>query len=102
MGLFTSWTEKDAEKFRLSELKKATDRGLKQGIEQGLKQGLEQGLEQGMEQGLEQGQARIIRAMRSNGTSVEEIVRLTGIKIETVEKILENQIAPVADGNMLS
>ena len=94
MGLFTSWTEKDAEKFHQSELKKANDRGLKQG--------LQQGLEQGMQQGLEQGEARIIRAMRSNGASVEEIVRLTGIKIETVEKILENEMVPAADGNMLS
>ena len=82
MGLFTSWTEKDAEEFRQSELEKATDRGMKQGMEQG--------------------EARIIRAMRSNGASVEEIVRLTGIKIETVEKILDNEMVPAADGNMIS
>ena len=98
MGLFTSWTEKDAEKFHQSELKKAIDRGLKQGMEQGM----QQGMEQGMQQGLEQGEARIIRAMRSNGASVEEIVRLTGIKNETVEKILENEMVPAADGKAVS
>ena len=34
MGLFSSWTEKDAEEFRQSELEKALNRGLKQGQEQ--------------------------------------------------------------------
>ena len=44
------------------------------------------GLQEGREQGIEQGRLSMIRRMLEGGASPEEIVRLTGVTEEEVEK----------------
>ena len=54
----------------------------KMGIEMGMEQGLEQGLEQGRQ---EKGQ-EVARKMLAKGIPAEDILELTGIKIEEIEQ----------------
>lgn len=69
----------------------ARQKGLEQGIEQGIEQGLEQGREQGREQGLEQGREeerlRIACRMIESGMSLSQIIDLTGLAEEDIEKL---------------
>ena len=64
----------------------AWNRGLQEGREQGAKEGREQGAKEGREQGVAQGRLSIVRRMLEGGASPEEIVRLTGVTEEEVEK----------------
>ena len=52
----------------------------------GLQEGREQGAKEGREQGIEPGRLSMIRRMLEGGASPEEIVRLTGVTEEEVEK----------------
>ena len=52
----------------------------------GLQEGREQGAKEGREQGIEQGRLSMIRRMLEGGASPEEMVRLTGVTEEEVEK----------------
>jgi predicted transposase/invertase (TIGR01784 family) len=67
------------------------EKGLKDGLEKGLKDGIEKGLEKGLEKGkadgLAEGKAEIVRCMKSNGWSSEDIAASTGINPEQVEHI---------------
>ena len=59
------------------------DRGIKQGIEKGKEQGKEQGIKQGIEQGIEQ----VAIKMLEKDMSDEEILSLTGLSVERLEKL---------------
>lgn len=50
--------------------------------------GIEQGIEQGILTGADNEQKKIVRAMRENGCSNEEIARLTAIPLDKVNRIL--------------
>ncbi len=64
----------------------ATEKGMKQGIEQGLKQGLKQGIEQGFERGIE----HVAKNLINEGYSTNDIVKLTGISADIIEKMQKN------------
>ncbi len=68
----------------------ATEKGMKQGIEQGLKQGMKQGLKQGIEQGFERGIEHVAKNLINEGYSTNDIVKLTGISADIIEKMQKN------------
>ena len=66
---------------------KGLEDGLKQGIDEGIKQGIEQGVENGIKQGIEQEKIQIAKKLLEKGRSIEEIMELTDLKREDIEKI---------------
>ena len=62
---------------------KGTEEGLKQGKEEGLKQGKEEGIEHGKKQK----QKEIAKRMLSKGINIEEIIELTELSKEEIEKL---------------
>lgn len=70
---------------------KGTEEGLKQGKEEGLKQGKEEGMKQGKQEGMKQGkqekQKEIAKKMLDKGISIEEIIELTQLSKEEIEKL---------------
>ena len=77
MGLFTSWTKKDEEKFWQSEMKKATQRGL------------DQGKQEGMQQGIQQGQERVVSVIhRLRDGESPDALRRSGVDEETIRLAL--------------
>ena len=86
----------EEEKRMLSSTVEAYERELKEtarkeGRQEGLEQGLEQGLERGLEQGLERGRHNALhetaRKMLARGMPVEEVVAVTELPREDVEKL---------------
>ena len=73
----------------------AREEGLAEGRAEGLTQGLTQGRAEGLTQGLTQGRAEgraeakkdIVKSMLSNGLSVEQVAKFSGLTIEEVESI---------------
>lgn len=65
--------------------------GLQEGREVGLKEGREKGLEEGREEGREEGekikQLEIARKMKLKGFSTEDIIDVTGLSVENIEKL---------------
>jgi len=76
---------KQAEDKRLA--KKAIKKGLKQGIKQGIEQGMKQGIEQGLVEGTQKATNEIAIKMKEKGMDVSIISELTGLTIETIEKL---------------
>lgn len=75
---------------------KLVRRGIEQGIEQGLERGLEQGLERGKEEGKKEGkeEERLEIAQNLIGLlDVQIIAERTGLSLETVLKLSEQQAA---------
>ena len=64
-------------------------------IEEGMEKGREQGLVQGIEEGLEKVRA-MVRNMRENGMSIDEISRIAGLENREIERYL-SESAP-SDG----
>lgn len=73
----------------------AREEGLAEGRAEGLTQGRAEGLTQGRAEGLTQGRAEgraeakkdIVKSMLSNGLSVEQVAKFSGLTIEEVESI---------------
>ena len=73
----------------------AREEGLAEGRAEGLTQGLTQGRAEGLTQGLTQGRAEgraeakkdIVKSMLSNGLSVEQAAKYSGLTVEEVESI---------------
>lgn len=63
--------------------KVAREEGLKEGIEEGRKEGLQQGLEQGIRQNT----LAIAKKMIQKKKPIEEIVEITGLSLEDIEKV---------------
>lgn len=65
--------------------------GLQEGREKGLQEGREKGLEEGREEGREEGekikQLEIARKMKLKGFSTEDIIDVTGLSVENIEKL---------------
>ena len=71
--------------------KKGLEEGKKKGLEEGKKKGLEEGKKQGLEEGKEQGEKQkeieIVTKMLSKKMNIEDIIELTGMTKEEIEKI---------------
>ena len=76
-------TEEGLKQGKKEGLKRGKEEGLKQGKEEGLKQGKEEGLKQGKEEGLKE----IAKRMRNKGINIEEIMELTKLSKEEIEKL---------------
>ena len=71
---------------------KGTEEGLKQGKEEGLKQGKEEGLKLGKEEGLKQGKEEIAKKLLEMNLPLKQIIEVTGLSKEEIEKIEKNNI----------
>ena len=76
-------TEEGLKQGKKEGLKRGKEEGLKQGKEDGLKQGKEEGLKQGKEEGLKE----IAKRMRNKGINIEELMELTKLSKEDIEKL---------------
>jgi len=75
--LTSEWNWEDALAVRFEE-----------GMERGMERGLEQGMEQGMERGIEQGMRDVALNALAKGYSLEQVCDITGLDIETIEKLV--------------
>ena len=53
----------------------------------GLEDGIKQGMKQGLEQGIGQGYREIAKIMKGKGKDINEIIELTGLSKEEIEKL---------------
>ena len=53
----------------------------------GLEDGIKQGMKQGLEQGIGQGYREIAKKMKGKGKDINEIIELTGLSKEEIEKL---------------
>ena len=65
----------------------AREEGLTQGRAEGLTQGREEGLTQGRAEGRAEAKKDIVKSMLSNGLSVEQAAKYSGLTVEEVESI---------------
>ena len=63
------------------------DKGLEDGLKQGIEEGIKQGKEEEIRQGIEQEKIQIAKKLLEKGRSIEEIMELTDLKREDIEKI---------------
>ena len=73
-----------------SALRTAAAKGMRKGIEQGMERGIEQGIEQGIQQGIEQDKKEMILKSHQEGVDEALIARITGVDLETVQKIIRS------------
>ena len=74
--LITEWNTEEAKEVWYEE-----------GMEEGLERGREEGREQGLEQGREEGREEIARNALEKGLSIETIHDITGLDINTINKL---------------
>ncbi len=78
-------------------MSQARNEGLKQGFEQGIEKGIEKGIQKGMEQGVEKGieksKIEIAKNLLTLGLSIEQISQGTGLTIEQINKLKNNNYA---------
>lgn len=72
---------------KLEGLQEGREVGLKEGREKGLQEGHEKGLEEGREEGEKIKQLEIARKMKLKGFSTEDIIDVTGLSVENIEKL---------------
>lgn len=72
---------------KLEGLQEGREVGLKEGREKGLQEGHEKGLEEGREEGEKIKQLEIARKMNLKGFSTEDIIDVTGLFVENIEKL---------------
>ena len=65
----------------------AEKEGREKGIKEGIKEGREEGLKEGREEGREEGIKETAKKMKDKGYSIDEIIELTSLSKETIEKI---------------
>ena len=78
---------KEEKKIREQAVKAAESRGEKKGIVKGKKEGLEEGLIKGKKEGEIEKAVKVARGMKIKGYSTEDIIELTGLKREEIEKL---------------
>jgi len=93
------WNEKEMQVYdymslrrgaELDALRTAAAKGMRKGIEQGMERGIEQGIEQGIQQGIEQDKKEMILKSHQEGVDEALIARITGVDLETVQKIIRS------------
>ena len=62
------------------------EKGMQEGIEIGMQEGLQKGKEEGLEQGKKQAQKEIARKMKEQKIDIKEIIKITGLTEEEIEK----------------
>ena len=66
---------------------------LRRGFKQGIQRGIEQGIQQGIQRGIEEERASLIRNMLKNGVTPESISKMTGISLEAIEAVRQQNSA---------
>ncbi len=85
MGVFTSWTKKDEERFQKSELKKATAQARAEGLAEGRTEGHAEGCSDTMEK-----MRKEAGELLSQGHTADEVLRELGLS-ETGDGSLSHQ-----------
>ncbi len=69
--------------------------GIKIGVQDGIKIGVQDGIRigeaRGEARGEAKGEAKLIKMMINNGSSIEEVARITGLSITKINELLEMQ-----------
>ncbi len=72
---------------RESELETAEEKGIKKGLKEGLKEGIKQGKQEGLKEGSQIRNKEIAKKMKSKKMPIEDIIEITGLTKEEIEKI---------------
>ena len=59
--------------------------------EEGIQIGLQDGIKIGVQDGIRIGEAKLIKMMINNGSSIEEVARITGLSITKINELLKVQ-----------
>lgn len=78
---------KDEKVRRMAELRQKALMDEREAEYTGYSNGLEDGIKQGLERGIEQGYKEIAKKMKNKGKDINEIIELTGLSKEEVEKL---------------
>ena len=78
---------REAEEAKYSELNVKTELAREEGIAQGIEKGIAQGIEKGREEGAKEEKIAMAKKMLSKSYSIEDIVDMTGLSKEEIEKI---------------
>ncbi|HJD57199.1 MAG TPA: transposase, partial [Rickettsia endosymbiont of Sericostoma sp. HW-2014] len=65
--------------------------GLQDGIKIGVQDGIKIGVQDGIRIGEARGEAKLIKMMINNGSSIEEVARITGLSITKINELLKVQ-----------
>lgn len=68
-------------------LKKGLEEGIQKGIEKGIQKGILKGIEEGIEVGRVEEKRGIVQKMKSKGYPIEDIIDMTGLSAEEIEKL---------------
>ncbi|UCM86255.1 MAG: hypothetical protein LF885_03330 [Rickettsia endosymbiont of Culicoides impunctatus] len=71
------------------------EEGIQIGVQDGIKIGVQDGIKIGVQDGIKigeaRGEAKLIKMMINNGSSIEEVVRITGLSITKINELLKVQ-----------
>jgi flagellar biosynthesis/type III secretory pathway protein FliH len=71
-------------------LQEGMQKGLQKGLQEGLQKGIQEGIQEGLQEGLQQARVNFVLNLSQNSMSVAEIAKLTGLTVEEVNHILNN------------
>ena len=86
----SSLDEMEVRPMLLENLEKFEKETYKKGRKIGLKEGIEKGMEKGMEKGTLHGKLDVARKMVNDGFPLEEVVKYTGLMIESVKDLMKS------------
>jgi hypothetical protein len=86
--LFGEWNLDEVLDLRFEE---GIEKGREEGREEGMEIGIEKGMEKGREEGMEKGMAKVARNALAEGASLEFIHVITGLDMETIERLASRQ-----------
>jgi len=92
-----SWTKDELDVYEYWRMEETSDRyklleeyekGIEQGIELGIEKGIEKGIDQGIEIGEKKNRSEIARKMMQKGIAIDDVMEITGLSREEIEKVL--------------
>jgi predicted transposase/invertase (TIGR01784 family) len=63
------------------------EKGIERGMERGRVEGMERGIEKGMEKGKTETSYELAKKMKQEGIEIKMIAKITGLSIQTIEKL---------------
>ncbi|UCM85884.1 MAG: hypothetical protein LF885_01040 [Rickettsia endosymbiont of Culicoides impunctatus] len=86
--LKNSLTKEKGEELMPSIIQVSKEEGIQIGLQDGIKIGVQDGIKIGEARGEARGEAKLIKMMIKNGTSIEEIARITRLSITKINELL--------------
>ena len=79
--------EEDERKIYNSRMYEAEQKGLQKGLQKGIEKGIEKGLQEGMKKGSINKSMEIAKKMLEKNMSIEEIMEITSLSQQEIEKL---------------